>query len=70
MPYYRCTSCRLTVYSGAAYSTARDCPNCGAELRDAARMLLPQEQRRKLRLVAREPQAGLGARREFEPLGG
>jgi hypothetical protein len=70
MPYYRCASCRLTVYSGAGYSTARDCPNCGTELGDGARLLLPREQRRKLRLVPLESRAGAGARREFEPLGG
>jgi hypothetical protein len=63
MPYYRCASCRLTVYSGAGYSAARDCPNCGTALRDGARLLIPQSQRRELRLVAREPRAGSAAGR-------
>lgn len=32
MPYFRCGSCGVTLYSAAAYSTSRVCPNCSAGL--------------------------------------
>jgi anti-sigma regulatory factor (Ser/Thr protein kinase) len=72
MPYYRCGSCELTVYSGAGHSTARVCPNCGADLGGAPRRMLPAEPRRRevRRHLVREPQAGGAARRELEALGG
>jgi len=58
MPYYRCPDCDLTVYSGAGHSSARVCPDCGADLHAASRLFVSQVRRRELhRQMVREPQA-------------
>lgn len=70
MPYYRCGSCQLTGYSGAGHSTARICPNCGADLSGAPQLLVLESGRREVRRrVLRDPQAGETARRELRALG-
>jgi anti-sigma regulatory factor (Ser/Thr protein kinase) len=71
MPYYRCAACDLTVYSGAGYSTARTCPNCGTDLGAAQRVFVTNARRRDLhRQMVREPQAAMAARRDLGELNG
>ncbi len=38
MPYYRCAECGLTSYAAPAYSAARLCPNCAAEMPPEAKL--------------------------------
>jgi hypothetical protein len=32
MPYVRCSSCQVSAYSAARWSTRESCPRCGATL--------------------------------------
>lgn len=71
MPYYRCSACDLTVYSGVGRSNARVCPECGAELDMASRLFVTPRRRPEVhRHMVREPQAASAARRDLAALRG
>lgn len=60
MPYHRCTACGLTSYSATAYSSARVCPTCLADLSDDSRLdIVPGVvQDRRFSLAVRPGAAG------------
>ena len=69
MPYYRCTSCGITVYGVAGHANARVCPNCDAALDAATRLLIESRSPRELhRRMLRRPRAASTARRELRVL--
>jgi anti-sigma regulatory factor (Ser/Thr protein kinase) len=69
MPYYRCPSCGLTVHSAAAYSAARVCPDCAAELPRAARLFpTPAVSHEIRRVFAARPDAAGRARQALVAL--
>ena len=69
VPYYRCPSCDLTVYSAARHASGPVCPDCGSDLHAAARVFVNEAPPPGVHLqVARGPRAARTARRELENL--
>ena len=67
MPYYRCPGCGITVHSAAAFSAARVCPDCSAELPRDARVY-PTRTRQIRRVLAARPEAAAKARHAVRAL--